>query len=48
MLDNVRHPRAVLRRRAESDIEHLVLVVIGQKKQPGAALYVLQKIGGGI
>ncbi len=44
MFHDMRHARAVLRRRPESDIKHLILVIIRQKRHPGSRLIMSQQI----
>ena len=44
----MRHARAVLRRGAESDVKHLVFILIGQKGDPRPAFFMLQQITQGI
>ena len=38
------HSGIVVRRRAEADAEHLVIVAVGKVQQPCAALFMLQQI----
>ena len=40
--------RTVIGRCTETDIEHLVLILIGHQKNPGAAFYVFQHHGPGV
>ena len=45
VLQNVRHPGGIRRRRPKSDGKHLVLVIIGQQKHSGPGFLMFQKIG---
>ena len=45
MLQNMGHTGGILGRRAETDVEHFVLIVIGHQRHSGSCLFMSAQIG---